>query len=178
MKFLWRRILGFVERQASFSDDVFKDPIIWSYYWHGQMYCCNSRGPSSPQDHQYFYTFAVCIAGCFWFYHKLWFCYKIDFSTEVTEPATHFKAPTSGAAIDVFPRGNEDAFMRNLHFLFILNIFFVILPQQLLIPSCFLFSSLTYSSCYSAIAIVGEDITASLMKRHRCYCKLSLLILL
>ena len=36
MKFLWRRILGFVERQASFSDDVFKDPIIWSYYWLGK----------------------------------------------------------------------------------------------------------------------------------------------
>ena len=68
--------------------------------------------------------------------------------------------------------------MRNLHFLFILNIFFVILPHQLLIPSCLLYSSLTYSSCYSATATVGEDITAPLMKRHRCYCKLSLLILL
>ena len=92
--------------------------------------------------------------------------------------ATHFKATTSGATIAIFPRGNEDAFMRNLHFLFILNIFFVILPHQLLIPSCFLYSSLTYSSCYSATATVGEDITAPLMKRHRCYCKLSLLILL
>ena len=96
----------------------------------------------------------------------------------MTELATHFKAPTSGATIDIFPRGNEDAFTRNLYFLLILNIFFVILPQQLLIPSCFLFSSLTYSSCHSATAAVGEDITASLMKRHRCYCELNLLTLL
>ena len=92
----------------------------------------------------------------------------------MTESATHFKAPTSGATIDIFPRGNEDAFMRNLHFL---NIFFVILPQQLLISSCLLFSSLTHSSCHSATGVVGEDITASLMKRHRC-CELNLLTLL
>ena len=96
----------------------------------------------------------------------------------MTEFATHFKALTSGATIDIFPRGNEDVFTRNLHFLFILNIFFVILPQQLLIPLCLLFSSLTYSSCHSATAAVGEDITASLMKRHRCYCELNLLTLL
>ena len=102
---------------------------------------------------------------------------------EVTVFATHFKAPTSGATIDIFSRGNEDAFTRNLYFLLILNIFFVILPQQLLIPLCFLFSSLTYSSltyssCHSATAAVGEDITASLMKRHRCYCELNLITLL
>ena len=96
----------------------------------------------------------------------------------MTKSDTHFKAPTSGATIDIFPRGNEDAFTRNLHFLFILNIFFVILPQQLLIPLCLLFSSLTYSSCHSATTAVGEDITASLMKRHRCYCELNLLTLL
>ena len=92
----------------------------------------------------------------------------------MTKFATHFKAPTSGATIDIFPRGNKDAFIRNLHFL---NTFFVILPQQLLIPLCLLFSFLTYSSCHSATAAVGEDITASLMKRHRC-CELNLLTLL
>ena len=92
----------------------------------------------------------------------------------MTKFATHFKAPTSGVTIDIFPRGNKDAFIRNLHFL---NTFFVILPQQLLIPSCLLFSSLTYSSCHSATAAVGEDITAFLMKRHRC-CELNLLTLL
>ena len=94
---------------------------------------------------------------------------------EVTESATHFKVLTSGATIDIFRRGNEDAFMINLHFL---NTFFVILPQQLLIPSCLLFSSLTHSSCHSTTAAVGEDITASLMKRHRCCCELNLLTLL
>ena len=92
----------------------------------------------------------------------------------MTESTTHFKAPISGATIDIFPRGNEDAFMRNLHFL---NIFFVILPQQLLIPLCLLFSSLTHSFCHSTTTTVGEDITASLMKRHRC-CELNLLTLL
>ena len=93
----------------------------------------------------------------------------------MTKFATHFKAPTSGATIDIFPRGNEDAFMRNLHFL---NIFVVILPQQLLIPSCLLFSSLTHSSCHSATAAIGEDITTSLMKRIRCCCELNLLTLM
>ena len=44
-------------------------------------------------------------------------------------------------------------------------------------PSCSLFSSLTHSSCHFAIAVVSEDITASLMKRYRC-CELNLLTLL
>ena len=94
------------------------------------------------------------------------------------DSATHFKAPTSGATNDVlFSGGNEDAFTRSLHFLFILNIFFVFLPQQLLIPSCLLFSSLTHIFCHSATTTVGEDITAFLMKRHR-FCELNLLTLL
>ena len=95
------------------------------------------------------------------------------------ESGTHSKAPTSGATNDVlFSGGNEDAFTRSLHFLFILNIFFVFLPQQLLIPSCLLYSFLTYSSYHFATAAVGKDIIASLMKRHRCCCELNLLTLL
>ena len=92
----------------------------------------------------------------------------------MTKSTTHFKAPTSGATIDIFPRGNEDAFMRNIHFL---NIFFCHSTTATIDPSCSLFSSLTHSSCHFAIAVVSEDITASLMKRHRC-CKLNLLTLL
>ena len=42
---------------------------------------------------------------------------------------------------------------------------------------CAFFSSLTYSSCRFATAAVGEDITTSLMKRHRRYCELNLLTL-
>ena len=87
----------------------------------------------------------------------------------MTEFATHLRARRSGAAIDVFPRGNKDAFTRNLHFF----IFFTILPLKLLVPSCLLFSSLTYSSCYSATTTAREDITVSLMKRHRCCCRLN-----
>nr|POE84535.1 hypothetical protein CFP56_76401 [Quercus suber] len=130
MKFLRRKMLSLVKRQVSFSDDVLLEASLFGAATNmGKCIVAIVEDILAPK----IINTLVPLLFALWAVSdpaiNYGFAAELIFSAEATESATHFKVPTSGATIDVLlSRGNEDAFTRNLHFLFILNIFFVILP--------------------------------------------------